>query len=127
MSRKYTKKHIKAGEFRSKLEAEVSKRLPKGTTFESEKLKYFIPKNYLPDFIITTKSGKKIYLEVKGFLRYDDQQKMRYVKMANPELDIRFYFPNNNKVHTSKMTNSEWCEKYGFKYCIGKIPKGWFR
>lgn len=113
--------------FRSKLEAEVSKKLPKGTTFEQEKLKYAIIKNYIPDFVITTKSGKKIYLEVKGYLRQEDQMKMRYVKMANPELDIRFFFPQNNKVQTSKMLNSDWCKKYGFDYCIGKIPKGWFK
>jgi hypothetical protein len=127
MSRKYRKKHKRVDGFRSKLEHDVSPKLPKGTTFESEKLKYFIPKNYIPDFVVPTKSGRKIYLEVKGYLRYEDQQKMRAVKLCNSELDIRFFFPNNNRVHGSKMTNSEWCEKYGFKYCIGKIPRGWFK
>ena len=113
--------------FRSGLEADISKRLPKNTSFESEKLSYYIPKKYIPDFIIPTRSGKKIYLEVKGYLRYEDQQKMRHVKMCNPELDIRFFFPNDNKVMGSKMTNSEWCRKHGFPYAIGKFPKGWWK
>jgi len=127
MKSRHNKKFLRKDGFRSKLEGEVAKVLPKGTKFESEKLKYFIPKTYNPDFVVTTKNGRKIYLEVKGYFRYEDQVKMRYVKVSNPELDIRFFFPNDNKVQTSKMTNSEWCEKYGFKYCIGKIPKGWFR
>lgn len=122
-----TKKYKRSGKFRSKLEEDVSKKLPKGTTFEQEKLKYFIPKNYIPDFIIPTKSGKKIYLEVKGWLRYEDQLKMRYVKMSNPELDIRFFCPTDHKVQSSKMTVTEWCNKYGFPVAIGKIPRSWFK
>jgi hypothetical protein len=121
------KKYLRADGFRSGLEKTISKRLPKGTKFESEKIKYFIPKDYVPDFIIPTKSGKKIYLEVKGWMRYEDQQKMRAVKMCNPELDIRMYFPKDNKVQSSKLLNSEWCRKYGFPYAIEKIPRGWFK
>ena len=52
---------------------------------------------------------------------------MRYVKLCNPELDIRMYFPNDGKVHGSGMKNSEWCERYNFPYAIGKIPKDWLR
>ena len=115
------------GGFRSPLEALVSKSLPKGMKFESEKIKYFVPKNYLPDFVYTRKDGKKIYLEVKGWMRYEDQQKMRAVKHCNPDLDIRFFFPKDNKVQSSKMLNSEWCEKYSFPYAIGKIPRSWFK
>lgn len=121
--RRYKKKHTRIGKYRSPLEASVAKRLPKGTEFESEKLTYYLPKKYLPDFVITKPDGKKIYLEVKGYLRYEDQQKMRAVKASNPDLDIRFFFPSDRLVHTSQMLNSEWCEKYGFPCYIARIPK----
>ena len=115
------------GKYRSKLEAKIAKRLPKGTTFESARLEYFVPRKYTPDFVIPKADGTKLYLEVKGYLRYEDQVKMRAVKQCNPGLDIRFFFPNDNKVAKSKMRNSEWCQKYSFAYCIGSIPKDWLK
>src|SRR5262245_39724988 len=116
----------KKGEMNS-LERSVSTRLPKGKWgYEQDKLSYVIPHKYNPDFTIKTDS-RTIYLEVKGFLRWEDQQKMKAVKVSNPDLDIRFFFPRDQKVHKSKMLNSEWCEKYGFPYAIGKIPRGWFK
>jgi len=115
------------GQYKSTLESKIHKRLPKGSQYEDTKVKYFIPKTYTPDFTVTTKSGQTFFLEVKGYFRYEDQQKMRHVMMCNPELDIRMYFPNDNKIQGSTMTNSQWCEKYGFKYAIGRFPRGWFR
>ena len=128
MRPKYKKKSKRKGEFKSELEHLVSKKLRRHKPkYEAEKLKYFIPKNYIPDFIVETPSGNKIHIEVKGWFRSEDQQKMRAVKTCNPELDIRMYFPNNNKVQGSKMTNSEWCVKYEFPYAIGNFPRSWFR
>lgn len=110
------------------LEKSVTKSLPRGRyKYEDEYLAYVIPHKYLPDFVITKHDGSKIYLEVKGFMRYEDQQKMKAVKFSNPDLDIRFYFPADKQVHKSKMKNSEWCEKYGFKYYIGRMPRGWWK
>ena len=126
---RYKKKHVRADGFRSKLESEVSKVLEgKGlkVSFETEKLTYLLPKRYIPDFVVEYK-GKKIYLEVKGYLRFEDQQKMRAVKATNPELDIRFYFPRDQRVHTSKMLNSQWATKYNFPYYIGSLPKDWYK
>ena len=117
--RKYRTKHKRFGGFRSPLELRVSKILGKRAKFESEKLNYFLPKRYVPDFVVTNKDGSKIYYEVKGYLRYEDQRKMRAVKFSNPDLRIIFIFPENKrhaKVHTSNMTHPEWAEKYGFEY-----------
>ena len=125
-TRKYKKKHTRLGKYKSSLEALVAKKLPKGSTYEGTKLQYFEVKNYIPDFVVRTRDNRTIYLEVKGFLRYEDQRKMKMVKLSNPELDIRFYFPSDNKVHRSKMTNAQWCKKHDFPYCIGSIPKEWF-
>lgn len=125
MKRYKKRKFKKKGEYKSSLEIDVGKRLGKKATYETEELKYFIPKTYYPDFIISRPDGHKIFLEVKGYFRYEDQQKMRAVKHCNPNLDIRMYFPTDNKVQTSKMTNSEWCKKYGFPVYIGKLPRKW--
>lgn len=125
--RKYKKKHKKYGKFKSPLEQSIFKKLPKGTQYETEKLTYILEKKYIPDFIVTTKNGRKIYIETKGYLSAKDQQKMRAVKMHNPNLDIRFIFQKLNRVQGSKMLVTEWCHRYGFPYAINKIPRGWFK
>lgn len=122
--RKYTK--VKKGQFRSGLEQSVWNKVPKQrkpkVKYEPRRLQYLLPKTYVPDFVI----DDKIYVEVKGYLRYEDQVKMRAVKDSNPYLDIRFVFAKDNKVASSNMTVSEWCTKYGFRYAFEKIPKEWF-
>jgi hypothetical protein len=124
---KYKKRSIKHGIYKSKLEFNVAKILGKRGTYEPCKLPYAIIRNYTPDFVIYDKDGQRIFIEVKGYLRFEDQQKMKAVKESNPLLDIRFYFPVDNKVHGSKMKNSEWCKKYNFPCAIGTIPKNWYR
>jgi predicted nuclease of restriction endonuclease-like RecB superfamily len=127
MSRqKYRRKHKRPSGFDSPLEEMVWNKLPQDRTlYEPEKLPYVIEHYYKPDFVIMKKNGKKLYLEVKGYMRIEDQKKMRAVKECNPDLDIRFYFAEDRLVHRSKMKNSEWCAKYGFPCAIGKIPKRW--
>ena len=122
--RKFKKRSKRQGKYKSQLEASVAKRLGKRGKYEPVRLRYVVSRAYAPDFLVDTDGGPYL-LEVKGYLRYEDQAKMRAVKECNPEVDLRFYFPKNNKVMGSKMTNSEWCEKYGFKYTIGRFPRGW--
>lgn len=125
---KYKKVSKRTGQFRSLLEKSVSKSLPKKRMkYESERINYTLPKRYIPDFVIECTNGRKIYLEVKGYLRYEDQVKMRAVKFTNPNLDIRFVFAKIGKIQGSKMTNIEWANKYNFPYCIGNPPKEWFK
>ncbi len=107
------------------MEKDVSRKLPKGSEYETEKLTYTVLKNYIPDFIIPTPTGK-IYLEVKGWFRPEDRSKMLAVKKQNPGLDIRFFFPANNKLNKDTETRySDWCEKHGFEYYIGTLPVHW--
>lgn len=113
--------------FKSALEKAISQKLPRARwKYEPERIEYMLPKRYIPDFVVTTRSGKKIYLEVKGWMRWEDQQKMRAVKNSRPDLDIRFVFAADNRVQTSEMRCSEWCDKYDFKYCVGVLPKSWW-
>ena len=124
--RKYKNRSKRSGKYKSKLEQTVARALGRKAKYEADKLSYIVPaknRTYSPDFTILKKDGSKILIEVKGFLRLDDQWKMRWVKECNPEADIRFFFPYDSKVHISKLKNSEWCERYGFKYYIGELPK----
>ena len=118
MQKNYKKKHKRKGKYKSPLEAKIAKLLGRKARYETEKLSYVLPKNYIPDFVIPNKDGTKTYIEVKGYLRYEDQVKMRAVRVAHPEKDIWMWFPRNQKVHKSNLTNSEWCEKYGYPWRI---------
>ena len=128
MRPRYKKKSSKIpAPYRSKLEHAVSKRLPRGKwKYEPRTINYSLPKRYKPDFVVETKRGHEVILEVKGYLRYEDQQKMRAVRASNPGLDIRMFFASDGKVQGSDMSVSEWCNKYGFPYAIGIIPRSWF-
>ena len=60
--------------------------------YESEKLDYIIEAQYVPDFIIETKLGKKIYVETKGNGRSFDgaaRRKLIAVKNGHQNKDIR--------------------------------------
>lgn len=120
-------------EFKSKLEAKLWKQLgrkKKLVKYESEKVKYTTEpklKNYIPDWVVTLPSGYKFYVEIKGYFRPEDRTKMRLVKKCNPDLDIRFFFPYDNKLNkNSGMRYSDWCNKHGFTYAVGTMPKEWF-
>ena len=98
--------------------------------YESEKLPYTVTEShkYIPDFIVTTKSGRKLYLEVKGYFRPADRKKMLLVRDQHPDKDIRLVFKYNNKINPkSKTRYSDWAEKNGFMYTLkGVIPEEWF-
>lgn len=125
---------INVDKLRSKFEAEVLKGLLSfkkekkyKIDYETEKIPYTIAQTYLPDFIITLKNGKKIYVEAKGYWDAADRRKLKAVLEQNPELDIRLVFQNNPKIHKNSNTRySDYCERHGIKYSIGVIPEDWF-
>ncbi len=131
--RKYPRKRKDLGKFKSPLEKSIYDKLVRiknkdfNFQYEGEKLKYFTVHDYNPDITLTFPGGKKLYIEIKGFLRYEDQRKMRAVKNANPDADIRFIFTDRSRLGgATKMTLEQWCDKYGFPYTReGKVPKKW--
>ena len=142
--KKRTKRKAKNNNsFRSGLEKEICDQLKKeGITYDYEpkwgKLKYIIPQkeaSYLPDFYITTKSGKKIVIECKGIWVYVDRLKHYLVRKARPDLDIRFVFSNSkSKIRKgSPTTYADICNGKGrgifkdqvWKYSDKRIPKAW--
>tara|TARA_B000000441_G_C21505040_1_gene211676 strand:+ start:258 stop:602 length:345 start_codon:yes stop_codon:yes gene_type:complete len=93
--------------------------------YEGEKLTYTIEAKYIPDF----KVGD-VYLETKGYFPPEQRRKMKAVKEANPDLDIRIIFqsPHNKINKRSKTTYSMWAEKNGFPWCAYyAIPVDWLR
>lgn len=104
-------------------------------SYETEKLEYTIVSNYIPDFIVTTKSKKKIYIETKGNGRSWDgaaRRKLVAVKKQHPDLDIRLVFWSDGKFGATRkdgtrQTQSAWAEKNGFPWAIREIPDAWLQ
>lgn len=107
--------------YRSGLERRIVKSLQSRKTdfaYETEKIRYVVPatpKTYTPDFIVHTKSGKKIYVEAKGIWDAADRKKHLLIREQHPDLDIRFVFANvNNKISkVSKITYADICNGLG--------------
>lgn len=127
--------------FRSKLEKDIAAQLKRAKTpyyYELGKVSYKVPsvvRTYIPDFIISTKTGKEIIIEGKGLWVYDDRYKHLLIRQQHPELDIRFVFSNSKtKIRKgSKTTYADICNGRGrglfkdikWKYSDKKIPNSW--
>jgi hypothetical protein len=85
--------------FRSGLEEKVADLLTNlgvKYEYESTKVPYVLQCNYTPDFLLPN----GVYLETKGHLTDEDRRKMKAVKAANPDLDVRFVFQSPfNKIY----------------------------
>ena len=123
--------------YRNKFEKKTGESLTqKGIEFEyeSEKLEYTVTGKYIPDFILVTKRGRKIYVETKGNGRSFDgstRRKMVAVKKRHPDKDIRFVFYSNGNIGPkrkdgSRLTQGEWATKNGFLWAIKEIPEEWY-
>ena len=55
-----------------------------------------------------------------------DAAKMRAVKAAYPDLDIRFVFMDaHQRIGKQKQTYAEWADRYGFPWANKEIPESW--
>jgi hypothetical protein len=126
-------KKFKKGTLKGGLEPIIAKQLRRirnkiNVSYETVALPYTVRKNYWPDFVCQRPDGSTFYLEVKGYFRAEDRVKLRAVKQENPGIDVRLVFGANNKISSkSKMRYSDWCDKYGFPYCIKEVPQEWFQ
>lgn len=115
---KQKKKQPRRNKFEDKIEEQL--RLAKCKyKYEEEKIPYVLARHYIPDFIITTATGK-IYIECKGYLRPEHKAKMVAVKRQHPEMDLRIVF------YTLKEKDIKWATRHGFKFAISDIPEEWF-
>lgn len=99
----------------------------RGVIFESQPkpaFVYTLSKRYTADFRIGD-----LYIETKGWFRPEDRTKMKAVKKAYPDLDIRIVFQNANSRLNSKLprsqTNAQWAERNGFPWAHKEIPSEW--
>lgn len=91
-------------------------------SYESERIPYVINHTYLPDFSL----ANGIRIEAKGYFRPGDTAKYKAVKAQNPDLDLRFVFMDGDKkISRQKNTHGQWCDRNGFKWASGSIPKEW--
>jgi len=101
--------------------------------YETEKLDYSTRHTYLPDFKVTTRTGRVIFIEVKGNGRAFDHSvrtKMINVRDQHPDLDIRIVFYSDGKIGPKRkdgsfMKQSDWSKKNNFKFAIREVPQEW--
>lgn len=129
-----TRKTKKKPVVRNKFEQSVVDCLTKNKAlfqYEEVKLPYVLEKMYLTDFsVYDKKTGNlKLFIEAKGYMDVASQVKMRAVKKAHPDADIRFLFQNATKKvrKGSKLTYADWATKYGFPFAVGEVPKAWLK
>jgi len=129
--------------YRSGLEDATAKDLEsRGIQYEYEtvKIPYTHPATnhtYTPDFVVTTKSGKTIFVETKGIWAYEDRKKHLLIREQHPDLDIRFVFTRSKtKISkNSKTTYADICEGRArkpfkgviWKYADKTIPEEWLQ
>tara|TARA_R100000781_G_C4032732_1_gene111172 strand:+ start:164 stop:586 length:423 start_codon:yes stop_codon:yes gene_type:complete len=120
-------KDSKNNKFRSGLEKQIADLLTElgiSYEYESTKVSYTIPHNYIPDFVLPN----HVVLEAKGYWDAADRRKMKAVKEQNPDLDIRMVFqsPYNKISKKSKTTYAQWCERHNIPWTTWQeIPMDW--
>lgn len=85
---------------------------------------------YTCDLMITTKTGKKLFVEIKGGgYCWQPETRAKHIALRKefPDIDFRFIFSNENAkiARTSKTTNAMWCKRHGFKSATKLIPEAW--
>jgi IS5 family transposase len=81
--------------------------------------------SYTPDFVL----DNGVWIEAKGYLDGPDRTKLKAIRKQHPEIDLRLVFQRDNVIKGTKNKTrySEWAEKIGFKWALGKVPKDWLK
>jgi hypothetical protein len=68
-----------------------------------------------------------VFVELKGFLDYEDRRKLESVLRSNPSIKLRILFYRNNRLRkNSKTLYSDWAERVGIPWAVGNsIPEDW--
>ena len=116
----------KKGEFRSKLEEQISASLQQQgheISYERDRFDYYLKRFYTPDFIVKGKAFD-FYIEVKGYWDSADRNKFLAVVQRHPTLPIFIAFqrPHQTISKTSKTSYCIWAEKHGIAWCPTPIP-----
>ena len=131
--RKQPRRTTKKDGFASRAEAKFAEAMTEyglAWLYEPEKYPWVPPpKRYIPDFRVTTKTGKSFLIEYKGYLRPEDRTKMKAIRKQYPQLDLRIIFQNAKKplYKGSPSTYGDWATKNGYKWADKTIPQDWLR
>ena len=104
---------------KNKFETEIWEYYNKEWAYEPERIKYVQPavnRVYVPDF----KTPKDIYVECKGYWKYDDRRKHLLIRQQYPTKRIVLIFYNSRSKITknSKTTYGDRCDEHGLEwYC----------
>lgn len=92
----------------------------KHVLYEPRRIKYPQKEGtYVPDFQIPTPLRREFFVEAKGRFVGKDRTKLKAVKAAHPEIDLRIVFQRNNPITKgSKTRNLDWAAKNGFKATV---------
>ncbi len=104
--------------YASMFEVDVARELEErgvNAVYEPESFGWTISGKYTPDFRLP--SG--VYVELKGYWRYEDRRRFLAAWQQNPKIDLRIVFQSKNK------KNEQFCIKHGIKYAFYTIPKEW--
>lgn len=82
-------------------------------------------RKYTPDFIVPRGLCRRpLVVEAKGRFPSTDRSKMRDVRKAHPEMDIRILFQKRSKKQAAIV--AAWCDKNHFTYAFGtQVPQEW--
>ena len=81
-------------------------------------------RKYLPDYTIVRSDDTVLIVEAKGRFPSTDRSKMRDVKKAYPQMDIRILFQKSSKKRMQEY--SAWADKNGFPHAFGsEVPEHW--
>lgn len=115
--------------YRSAFEASVAADLSERQVafeYETERLPYEVPHVYIPDFIVTTRPGRRIFVEVKGHLTAEDKRKLLAVRRAHRRLDLRLVFQvASYRRKRGTHPNAAWARRHGFKWAESTVPQEW--
>ena len=133
MYRRFTqqRERRKKGEFRSKLEEQISASLQQQgheISYERDRFDYYLKRFYTPDFIVKGQAFE-FYIEVKGYWDSADRSKFLAVVQKHPTLPIFIAFqkPHQKISKTSKTSYCQWAEKFGIAWCPTPIPDDFLR
>ena len=82
-------------------------------------------RKYTPDFIVPRGLCRRpLVVEAKGRFPSTDRSKMRDVRKAHQEMDIRILFQKRSKKQAAIV--AAWCDKNQFTYAFGtSVPQEW--
>ena len=92
--------------------------------YEPESFEVDVPIRYVPDFRLSSKNGKEIYIECKGYFDDQDRKKVLNFTKQYPEILYHIVFQRNNPLRKgSNFRYLDWCEKNGISASVGTLPE----